>query len=305
MSYLSKAALVGCVAFTMLNIAAMNLNEVAVVAKDPELASIIRENSIDKSAIENSRVEFTITGGKFIPLLNFPTYTTIKNGSITIAIQQMPVLSQRQYYGIRPEIMTKVPIIALPSNYCGDYAAYNLWCIVTKQPNNIRNRKLFAEHFRSMLAIIKKNDLKKIESEGFALSPEIHKKPYDNLAGYEIEYLLKQEFKIDPSQYLVLGIFKEKIMSASENFDAVDKRNKLLEAFRSGPFEQEKILGILFRVGINHWIAIKAVRKDNMLTFEIYDSSGTRNWQDTYETTPINADILKILGIYLTTPGMT
>jgi len=124
--------------------------------EDPELEPIIAEHSIDKSVFENSRVELTITGGKLVPLLNFPTYTTIKQESIIIGAQQMKALSQREYYGIRPEIIAKLPIVAIPSTYCGYYAAYNLWCIITNQQTNIMNRKLFAEHFGAMLVNIKK-----------------------------------------------------------------------------------------------------------------------------------------------------
>lgn len=271
---------------------------------DLELEPFIKEHSSAKNALENSRIESTDTGDKLVDLFGFSTPVTVLEKSINVLAQQMPALSQLEYRGKAPEDVKKELAIAHTSNYCGYYAAYNLWCIISKQPNNVMNRQLFGEHFGSMLAIVKKNNLQEIEHGGFAVNPEKRKPPYDEIAGYEIEYLLKKEFNIDPSDYLALSAAEGKISSASENIKAHDPRSALLETFRKGPFVQEKIIPILLNVDENHWIAIKAMRLGTDLSFELYDSLGKRNWQDFNEKTPTNTDLLIGLALYLTKPGM-
>ncbi len=271
---------------------------------DSELAPIIKEHAGDKSALENKRIEARKEGDVLVNLPGKPTQFTIQ-GIIIVNIQQMPALTQLEYRGQSPQEVIQELTFAPTSNYCGYYAAYNIWCIITNQQNNIMNRKLFVEHFGSMLATIKKNDLEEIEKDGFAvMNITTHKKPYDELAGYEIEYLLKKEFHIEPSSYSALNSTDKKILLGSENVKADPARTALLKAFHSGPFNQEKMLPILFNVEANHWIAIKATRYQNTLSLEVYDSLGKRNWQDGNTSEPINTEILKSLATYLTTPDL-
>ena len=271
---------------------------------DTELAPIIKEHSVDKSTLENNRIE-SIEDLEFLVLLiGMPTQFNTEAG-ITVNAQQMPALSQLEYRGKSADAVIKELADTPTSIYCGYYAGYNLWCIINNQPHDIMNRQLFADHFGPMLSIIKKSDFQEINKQlGFEMQEAAHKFPYDGLKGYEFEFLLSQEFKIEPFRYLNLHEAKGKILSASENQEAYEARAALLKAFREGPQNQEKMIPILFNIEADHWVAIKATQHEKTLSLEIYDSLNKRNWQDIDANPALNTEILRSLAIYLTTPGM-
>lgn len=194
-----------------------------------------------------------------------------------ILVQQLPALIQK----ISERDTT---------NYCGYYAAYNLWCL-KNNGNDLLNRELFARKFHAMLA-----QVSVLRGAHFAFDAEFIRSLGGHIPGKyeelqeiigmgtlekesEISYLLTNIFGIEKNEYVVLSLQHGTILGDSSN-----------SALKN--FQQNKSNSLFVLLNLSkHWIALKVHRlatdfsPDNKIIlkagttlFTITDSLNNRDW---------------------------
>ncbi len=205
------------------------------------------DNTIEDFAQANNHSPFDCIWGEPGTWQKKPISKEAKKIDNNLLIQQKPSLCQRRN--------------ALDqTNLCGYYAIVNA---ISAYKNVHQDRTCFVQNFATMLqSIAKKRGIKK---------PYTIEK-FDNLENDEIQNLLKEQNLIDK-----ILIIDQHLVAANreilENFGYDPQQIKLLNDFASGTTKSISAIYLIPK-GANHYIAIKAQKKHDLLNVYVYDSLG-------------------------------
>jgi len=197
---------------------------------------------------------------QFIPL---PKHIRIPEAEVI----QLPVLCQLPH----PESLAE------STNWCGYYAAFNTFCFVNGQKQQMNDRRFFANKFREWLISISnirnhKQGPRNNEPVGY----------YDNLNVEEIQTLLDHDGCMNT--YAVIACDQQCSYGGKAALSAVGVSSSAgadpIEKMIIDDFKQKNSdnLVILYSHA-GHWAAIHVGRdRDNHLIFEIADSLAKTDW---------------------------